>query len=87
MKNTLQLKEIASVIAEGIVTGQNDVFLINKVDKTKYYDSSIFDENKVFKKALKGSTVNRYEIIWDETYLIYPYKLSNNKTAWQSLSH
>ena len=31
LKNTLQLKDIASIIAEGIVTGQNEVFLINKI--------------------------------------------------------
>jgi hypothetical protein len=81
LKNTLQLKDIASIIAEGIVTGQNEVFLINKIDSTKLYDDLIFNENKVLKKALKGSTINRYEIIWDETYFIYPYKLSNNKTV------
>ena len=38
LKNTLQLKDIASIIAEGIVTGQNEVFLINKIDSTKHYD-------------------------------------------------
>lgn len=76
-ERTVPLKEIASVIAEGIVTGQNDVFVLDKNNKC---DNSILVENEVIRKALRGETVDRYEIKWDNTYLIYPYKLSCNKT-------
>ena len=74
---TMPLKEIASVIAEGIVTGKNDVFVLNKNNK---FNNSILAENEVIRKALRGETVDRYEIKWDNTYLIYPYKLACNKT-------
>ncbi|MGQ3684272.1 MAG: Eco57I restriction-modification methylase domain-containing protein [Candidatus Loosdrechtia sp.] len=73
---TIPLKEIASVIAEGIVTGCNDVFVL----KNNSFDNSILAENGVIRKALKGETTDRYEIKWDDTYLIYPYKLDVNKT-------
>ena len=76
-ERTVPLKEIASVIAEGIVTGQNDVFIIDKNNKC---DNSILAENEVIRKALRGETVDRYEIKWDNTYLIYPYKLACKKT-------
>lgn len=46
---TIPLKEIASVIAEGIVTGCNDVFVL----KNNNFGNSILAENGVIRKVLK----------------------------------
>jgi len=70
----LPLNEVANIIAEGIVTGKNDVFLL---------DSRKWGVNKlesVIRPALRGECVDRYEIDWDGTLLIYPYKVMGEDT-------
>lgn len=76
-KNTVPLKLIAETISEGIVTGKNDVFLINKsTDLGKELSSEV-----VVKRALRGESVDRYDCNWDGTLLIYPYIGREGKTV------
>jgi len=70
----LPLNKVADIIAEGIVTGKNDVFLLN---------SKKWGVNKlesIVRPALRGECVDRYEIRWDGTLLIYPYKVKREDT-------
>jgi hypothetical protein len=70
----LPLGEVAEIIAEGIVTGKNDVFLLN----SKRW---LGKQESVIHPALRGECVNRYEINWDGTLLIYPYKIVQGDTV------
>jgi len=68
------LKQIADLIAEGIVTGKNDVFLI---DSKKWGSDNV---ESIMRPALRGESVDRYEIDWDDTFLIYPYEVTGDST-------
>jgi len=70
----LPLKEVADIIAEGIVTGKNNVFLLNS---EKW---GVYKLESVIRPALRGECVDRYEIDWDGTLLIYPYKVMGEDT-------
>lgn len=71
----LPLNEMADIIAEGIVTGKNDVFLLN----SKKW--SIERLEPVIRPALRGECIDRYEINWDGTLLIYPYEIIGENTV------
>jgi len=70
----IPLKQIADLIAEGIVTGKNDVFL---VDSKKWGSDNV---ESIMRPALRGESVDRYEIDWDDTFLIYPYEVTGDNT-------
>jgi len=71
----LPLNKVADIIAEGIVTGKNDVFLL---DSKKWSNGKL---ESVIRPALRGECVDRYEIDWDGTLLIYPYKIVGENTT------
>lgn len=61
------LGECAQQVSEGIVTGKNDVFLFKQSENV-----ALAAEAHVT-RALRGQCVDRFQIRWDGTMLIYPY--------------
>jgi len=59
-------------ITQGITTGCNNCF-INK--KNYFLNNKISEE--VLHKVLKGKTINRYKILYDDDYLLYSTKSAN----------
>ncbi|MBI4981458.1 N-6 DNA methylase [Candidatus Woesearchaeota archaeon] len=66
------LEEVAD-ISEGIVTGNNEVFLLKKSDHYGVEPGLLFD-------AIRGNEVRRYFMEPHEYSLVYPYYIKNNKT-------
>jgi hypothetical protein len=66
------LKKITSFLSEGIKTGLNDVFVIDK--RTK---DSLDLEQDVLQRFLKGKDIKRYSEPQTSLYCIYPYE--NNR--------
>ena len=60
-------------ITQGITTGGNEYFINTK----NYFVKNGTPEN-LLKKMLKGKTINKYQILWDDSYIIYSVK-SNQK--------
>ena len=56
-------------ITQGITTGGNECFLNNS---SYFLDNGISE--KVFHKVLKGKTINRYRILFDDDYILYSTK-------------
>ena len=61
-------------ITQGITTGGNNCF-INKLD---YFNENNIS-NEVIKKVLKGKTINRYGIYFDDQYILYSTKKTNDQ--------
>jgi type I restriction-modification system DNA methylase subunit len=59
-------------ITQGITTGGNDSFLN---DKDFFLTQGI--DGAVLKKVLKGKTINRYRILYDNDFLLYSIKTTN----------
>lgn len=80
-KNTITLKEFTNnKIFRGISTGNNDVFIIDKVTKDKLKDEK---SNKIIKKIVMGKEVKKHNIQFEEKYLLYltwDYKLDFSKS-------
>ncbi len=74
---TVPLSEVAEVIAEGIVTGKNDIFLIDAYSPL----GEALQAEGLVRPALRGESVDRYTFSWDGTLLIYPYVELQGKTA------
>jgi len=64
------LGEISHAISEGIVTGNNDVFLLKRDEINK---SGI--ERNVLRKCIRGSEIRRYKLEDIKEFVIYPYVL------------
>ncbi|MHB8203095.1 MAG: Eco57I restriction-modification methylase domain-containing protein [Desulfomonilaceae bacterium] len=73
----LRLSDIADVVAEGIVTGHNEVFLTH--EQSEIGQNAL--REKIGRCALRGDSVDRYEFKWDGTVLIYPYFWFKGKTV------
>jgi type I restriction-modification system DNA methylase subunit len=72
------VKDLGSVviaISEGIVTGLNKVFLL-----TKDQVETLKLEREYLRPCLRGSEVRRYSVEETKEYVIYPYKLVQDKT-------
>jgi hypothetical protein len=70
------LGQIAECIAEGIVTGQNSVFLLPKEDA-----KALGLESDLLRPCLRGRNIRRYLVEHPEEVVIYPYVLQGGKTA------
>jgi type I restriction-modification system DNA methylase subunit len=68
------LRDVCFNISEGIVTGANSAFI---VDGRVLINENI--ERTMAKPVLKGENVKRWHISWNETYILYPHRLSNGK--------
>jgi hypothetical protein len=67
---------LALGISEGIVTGKNEVFLLdaNTVQQRQL-------ESGVVRSALRGRDIKRYRTSWDGTHLMYPYHEVDGRTV------
>ncbi|MCF8297011.1 MAG: N-6 DNA methylase [Saprospiraceae bacterium] len=61
-------------ITQGITTGGNESFL----NKESYFLDNRISE-KYFHKVLKGKTINRYRILYDDDYILYSTKYTDVK--------
>ncbi len=61
-------------ITQGITTGGNECFLNNS---SYFLDKGISE--KVFHKVLKGKTINRYRILFDDDYILYSTKKTDKE--------
>lgn len=59
-------------ITQGVTTGGNKAF-INR--KSYFVDNNI--PEKYIKKVLKGKTINRYRVLFDDDYILYSTKTTN----------
>ena len=67
-KGSLTLEEISKGIYQGIATGKDEVFIIDKKKKDE-----LGIEDKIVKPILKGKDIFPYGVKWKDTYVIYPY--------------
>jgi len=72
---TISLGKIATGISEGIVTGQNSVFLLGKD-----VAMSLALEPQFLKPCIRGKEIDRYYLKPVKDLVIYPYYLDNKKT-------
>ena len=70
------LSEMADAIMEGIVTGQNDVFLLDRAAVRKYGI-----EAEIIRPHIRGREIRQYWIEQIQEAVIYPYKLKSGKTV------
>jgi len=77
LPGVVPLGHVADVIAEGIVTGKNDVFLVSAHSEP----GQAMMREGIAVPALRGECVDRYELGWDGTLLIYPYECGSGRTA------
>lgn len=75
-KCPLTLGSIVKSISQGIVTGNNDVYYLNK----DLIDMKGFNYN-FLKRAYKGKDIRNGKLIENDCFLFYPYYLKNGKMA------
>ncbi len=81
----LRVSDVFSKIFQGIATGKDEVyFLTNVVDKGNFVQaySNVLErevsiEKEFIKPLLKGDSVHRYEKIYSDRAVIFPYKISS----------
>lgn len=81
-------KEIFEGIYKGITSGDNKVFCIKDgIEDGEYIigysvaiEQKVKLEKKIVKKLLVGDSLKKYEINYNNDYIIYPYKKENGKT-------
>lgn len=69
------LQDIAIAISEGIVTGQNAVYLLSYIEA-----ESLGLEKEVIRPCLRGKNIRRYYFNKPTEVVIYPYKLDDDHT-------
>lgn len=67
-KGSLALGKLIEDFFEGIASGKDEVFYINKstIDQYKIEDKLVYP-------ILRGENIKRYKLNWSGTYVIYPY--------------
>jgi len=87
--NSLKLGDVAKDIFQGFLSGRDRFFFIrvveekgnNVVVKNAYDDREHLIERKILKKLLKGKEIKRWQIDWNNAFVIYPYREYNNITS------
>jgi hypothetical protein len=85
------LGETFENVFQGVVTGIDEIYFLEKIDSTDENDKiieiysqrenkNIKIEKDILKPMLKGEDVSRYKNPNFKYYCIYPYQLENNKT-------
>lgn len=72
---TSPLGDLTKSIAEGIVTGKNDVFVLAEADVLQRRI-----EGGIIRRVARGRSIRRYLLTSDGTHLIYPYRSEGDKT-------
>lgn len=69
-----KLKQISKYVFQGVATGKDEVFFVNK---------KIKEENKLEEELCipiyKGKDIRKFTANWSGTYIIYPYNKKTNK--------
>ena len=76
MSSCKRLSEISDAIMEGIVTGNNDVFLVPKSEAR-----GLGLETEIVRECIRGREIRRFLIDPPEAAVIYPYRLQYEKTV------
>jgi len=66
--NSVAIRSLLDGIYQGIATGKDNVFIINKEEIER-----LGIEYKYLVKFLKGKNISTYEINWNNLFCIYPY--------------
>jgi len=74
-KDAASLGQITK-ISEGVVTGFNDLYLLNE----KYIEENNFEKD-AFCPCLRGKEIDRYFLAKNSEVLFYPYEMRDNKTV------
>ena len=69
------LADYRDKIYEGLITGNNEVYLVNNETIKKYNL-----ERQLLRKLPKGKNIHNYFLVWDDYYVIYPYLQENGET-------
>ena len=85
-------KSFANRIFQGIITGGDKLFIFEKRligSKTSKLYSQEFKmefelENELIHPFLRGSSIKNYNILENDLYIFYPYKLEDQKTVYYS---
>ena len=91
LKKITTYKEISRYLEgvfQGIVTGDNDIFWLNDsliqgdliTGFSKALNQKVTIERSITFPFLNGRTIGRYKCKFNNTYIIYPYKLVESKT-------
>jgi type I restriction-modification system DNA methylase subunit len=75
-KKGTKLKEIQAQIHEGLITGADDVFVVN--ENTIH---TLRLESQLLKPVLKGKYIRKYSILSPKLFLIFPYKMEGGKVG------
>lgn len=86
--NGIAAKDIFKGIFKGITSGDNKAFCIKNGKEEDNYiigyslaiESEVKLEKAITKKMLVGDSLKKYEIHYDDSYIIYPYKKEGNNT-------
>ncbi|MDX9742737.1 MAG: N-6 DNA methylase [Arcobacteraceae bacterium] len=84
----LKIKDMFKGVFQGIVSGDNKAFYLSNCyekdnfifGKNELIEEEIKIEKELTKKILNGKTIKRYGIDYQNEYIIYTYKLFNEKT-------
>lgn len=88
-KQSNKVRDLFEGVYQGIVSGDNKSFYLNDCHITgnlitgysEVLNTRITLEKNITKPLLKGESVKRFEIDFDNTYIIYPYELINSDTC------
>jgi predicted type IV restriction endonuclease len=72
---TMPLGELSTGISEGIVTGQNSIFLLDREDP-----KCLTLEPELLHPCIRGKEIRRYQSLSIKSMVIYPYSLEGNHT-------
>ena len=87
-KLPLRLSDVFDKIFQGIATSKDDVYFLYNCHLTnsfeiegfsKYLKKNVTIEKGLVKPLLKGEDVHRYEPLYSDRYVIFPYNLSNGR--------
>lgn len=86
-KQPLRLKDVFSNIFQGIITTNDDIFVLKGEFKGNHFigfskalNKEIILEKNIMKPLLKGEDVNRYMYLSENNYVIYPHFIQETKT-------
>lgn len=86
----IKLEDITSKIFKGSSTGNDSIFLVTPIKKSKekttwqviskIENEPFYIESKLLKPFLKGEEIKKYGFLRNHFYLIFPYKIIANKS-------
>lgn len=79
------LKDVFSRFVQGIITGKDAVYCVKGIIKGNYLEITDeegnihFIEREIVKPHLRGEDISKYQNLVNKEWLIFPYKLENDK--------